>query len=1326
MHVIIEADSPDSITIQDNHSLNKTWKNNVALKPGVLYGLEDGDLITMGEVKVKFTRKLADETADADDTGAETGSVFNVPETPSVGSSKKSSDGAGALFAPQSMSSPALAASAKPQVPDTPETPSAGECSAASASGLDNSSFLAPSQPFAPPPPKKAQTSAASSNGSTTPKTSSASASANIYDLETQKVDDEAPQVDSIFVAETQKIAETSSSATSESAAKSVFEEETQVVEAANGTDAEQKSIFEEETMVIDAEPVKAETEKGKEEELGEDEATGHENGVEADLKPPQNSDEVAENENPKEDDGGSSASVEPEKSKADVSAVDGDQEDPAGEATQLLGGDELLNNGGSPKTETQPFVPSNEPKEASTEPAPKESEDEEDENEDDEEEEEDFFQPTQPSKDSKDNANDDARSDASEHLLADSPSQLSIPSSPPSTSSTPASGQNVNVNDTTEEDIEDTKILDASRSSAVSHAEKDEATTVSASAGAKNDFSNGKDAADDDAEVSDDEVIPSSQDSMAFTSQGRTTWGVMSMDLTEANNRAKSKTMSPLSEEKRSSEEPLASTEVSEQGEEIPPADGEVGAEESDSFLLNPDVHNNSTAKIEDLEDKSELKETSPTDENTDKSMPKKASRIEEGGVSSSTVQNSKADSVMEDQEEQTGSASDSKSDIHLPEANEKSSEAAVVSPTPESDAGDHHDDTKAFSEPESEPLNLPSTQTFIADQVVKERNPAEDDLDDDEEVALVIDESKSGRNRTATPDATPSTSRGSRKRKSQAKPKKSSPPKRKLTYEEEQPEAKEKVTQKKSPKKSEATAVRRSGRATKKPVKLIEEDQKEDVVVKKPSPRATGEKKVVATERETESTPDKPRPSTSGGEVKTAEEANEPREKEPVTVTEVAEPAEKIEEKPKSRQRKSRDAAPARSSRSRASAVTANVQTTNTPKDTEENKPRPKRTRVAAVQKSPTEKPTPSGKQAKSGTKRSAPEKEEETKNDVAVSLESSRRAKRSVAAKSIEEKSTSAPRRASKRVVQQAVEPLTSDEISVKEEVQESPKKASPASKGKGKAAKAKADAQSKKSPKAEKVKTETALPNRSSRRTTRASVTNHEDTLEEEPSKDSPTLEPPKASSRGSRAAPKKRASKVTKTVVETIEDKDEKGEARPEQPTRQSRRRTRPGAAATATAEPEADASPKKRRKTEEGKPAISPGSALKPKRRTLERVISLINVLAIHIAVISKFFCMQESSCSSRDSSSSGRRKPRDVVMFTGYDDPADKKLVAELGGKVTDSVSDCTVLVTDKIRRTTKFLCMVAKGVPIVGPKWLQLSKETKSFQGEYYCRFF
>ena len=96
MHVIIEVDSPDCITVQDNHSLNKTWKNGMALKPGVLYGLEDADVITMGEVKLKFLRKDFEEEQSkeapapegnctaADSSPELSRKAFHVPETPAA------------------------------------------------------------------------------------------------------------------------------------------------------------------------------------------------------------------------------------------------------------------------------------------------------------------------------------------------------------------------------------------------------------------------------------------------------------------------------------------------------------------------------------------------------------------------------------------------------------------------------------------------------------------------------------------------------------------------------------------------------------------------------------------------------------------------------------------------------------------------------------------------------------------------------------------------------------------------------------------------------------------------------------------------------------------------------------------------------------------------------------------------------------------------------------------------------------------------------------------------------------------------------------------
>lgn len=53
------------------------------------------------------------------------------------------------------------------------------------------------------------------------------------------------------------------------------------------------------------------------------------------------------------------------------------------------------------------------------------------------------------------------------------------------------------------------------------------------------------------------------------------------------------------------------------------------------------------------------------------------------------------------------------------------------------------------------------------------------------------------------------------------------------------------------------------------------------------------------------------------------------------------------------------------------------------------------------------------------------------------------------------------------------------------------------------------------------------------------------------------------------------------------------------------------------------------------------------------------------------------------------------------------------------LGGTVTDDITQCTVLVTDKIRCTMKILSAIAKGCPIVNANWLKHSYTVKMFQG-------
>ncbi|NXO01774.1 MDC1 protein, partial [Rhinopomastus cyanomelas] len=60
-------------------------------------------------------------------------------------------------------------------------------------------------------------------------------------------------------------------------------------------------------------------------------------------------------------------------------------------------------------------------------------------------------------------------------------------------------------------------------------------------------------------------------------------------------------------------------------------------------------------------------------------------------------------------------------------------------------------------------------------------------------------------------------------------------------------------------------------------------------------------------------------------------------------------------------------------------------------------------------------------------------------------------------------------------------------------------------------------------------------------------------------------------------------------------------------------------------------------------------------------------------------------------------------------VLFTGVvATPALEEALKTLGGSLATSVFDCSHLVTDRVRRTLKFLCAVARGVPIVTPQWL------------------
>jgi len=87
------------------------------------------------------------------------------------------------------------------------------------------------------------------------------------------------------------------------------------------------------------------------------------------------------------------------------------------------------------------------------------------------------------------------------------------------------------------------------------------------------------------------------------------------------------------------------------------------------------------------------------------------------------------------------------------------------------------------------------------------------------------------------------------------------------------------------------------------------------------------------------------------------------------------------------------------------------------------------------------------------------------------------------------------------------------------------------------------------------------------------------------------------------------------------------------------------------------------------------------------------------------------------SSSSSASNSPALRAARAEAVMFTGFISERDSALVEELGGRLTDAMAECSVLVAESMKRTAKLLCMAARGVPIVSSRWLVECKAAKRF---------
>ncbi|XP_043254164.1 mediator of DNA damage checkpoint protein 1 [Colletes gigas] len=78
--------------------------------------------------------------------------------------------------------------------------------------------------------------------------------------------------------------------------------------------------------------------------------------------------------------------------------------------------------------------------------------------------------------------------------------------------------------------------------------------------------------------------------------------------------------------------------------------------------------------------------------------------------------------------------------------------------------------------------------------------------------------------------------------------------------------------------------------------------------------------------------------------------------------------------------------------------------------------------------------------------------------------------------------------------------------------------------------------------------------------------------------------------------------------------------------------------------------------------------------------------------------------------------SASSPLKVKHKILFTGITNDY-SKLLTKLGASQVEDASKCDVLVTDKVRRTVKFLCALAQSVPIVSIDWLIESEKAGHF---------
>ncbi|CAK9810632.1 Mediator of DNA damage checkpoint protein 1 [Anthophora plagiata] len=108
----------------------------------------------------------------------------------------------------------------------------------------------------------------------------------------------------------------------------------------------------------------------------------------------------------------------------------------------------------------------------------------------------------------------------------------------------------------------------------------------------------------------------------------------------------------------------------------------------------------------------------------------------------------------------------------------------------------------------------------------------------------------------------------------------------------------------------------------------------------------------------------------------------------------------------------------------------------------------------------------------------------------------------------------------------------------------------------------------------------------------------------------------------------------------------------------------------------------------------------------KQKQDILEETTSELNSSVESASILSTPNRSRKNMSSSFTTSSPLRIKHK--ILFTGISNNDYNKSLTKLGASQVEEPTKCSVLVTDKVRRTVKFLCALALSVPIVSVDWL------------------